>query len=295
MAIQYAAGTKINATFVGDTELAIVDNIKAQLLNAGWTVVSGASGDWVVRCIATPVAGLQVDVRLYSSGGYARVKFQRTGLSMTQPAPLVPSDDLLLLPLAAKTFRIIANRHQFFALVPGSSNVYDFCCGGVPYVESFQGSYVAWCHGNGQAIGGGGLMSSFRTACSLKDAGINLRNSWQVSDSSHLVLNLGDNRCQGLDVPTGQVSSGGVGEHTDNAGHLWHNDEAFKIPARLCYGVSVSDDAVERGQIWDAVVVTQAYPTDYNPLVFDSHNWYNLTVHGVEGNFAVPSLFLVIP
>src|SRR3972149_4598597 len=227
MAIQYAAGTKINATFVGETELAIVDNIKAQLLNAGWTVVSGASGDWVARGIATPVAGLQVDVRLYSSGGYARVKFQRTGLSMTQPAPLVPSDDLWLLPLAAKTFRIIANRHQFFVLVPGSGNLYDFCCGGVPYVESFQGSYVAWCHGNKVDF----FQSSrnFRTTCSLNGVGSASSDSWQVSDSSHLVNPLDDVRSQGLVVPTGQQATGG--SEADNAGHLWHNDEAFKIPA----------------------------------------------------------------
>src|SRR3990172_4352633 len=279
MAIQYAAGTKINATFVGDTELAIVDNIKAQLLNAGWTVVSGASGDWVVRCIATPVAGLQVDVRLYSSGGYARVKFQRTGLSMTQPAPLVPSDDLWLLPLAAKTFRIIANRHQFFALVPGSGNLFDFCCGGVPNVESFQASYVAWCHGHKSDFFQ--TNQSFRRGCPLQGTGAAVTDSWQVSDSSHLVNPLDDVRAQGLVVPTGQVATGG-GEGTDNAGHLWHNDEAFKIPARLCYGVNASDLAVERGQIWDAVVVTQVYPIDHNPLVFDGHNWYNLTVHNIE-------------
>lgn len=296
--IAYAGGVNVNATFVGDSFINVVDNIKAQLLNAGWSVASGASGDWIVRSALTP-SGSQIDVRLFSSGAFARVKFQRTGLSMSQAPPLDPSQDLLLLPLAAKTFRIIANRYQFFVLVPGSSNFQDFCCGGVMFQESFQTSYVAWCHGNAPADGSSSRLISFRTACSLLTFAQTFINSWQVSDSSHLVLTLNNwqgDRCQRLVVPIGQVATN-TGEGVDNAGRRWHTDEAFKIPARICYGVATLDSAVERGQLWDAVIVTQEYPIDHNPIVFDGHNWYNLTVHGVETSVSLglPSLFVVIP
>ena len=214
---------------------------------------------------------------------------------MTEPAPLAPSNDLHLLPAASKTFRIIANRYQFFVLVAASANARDIICGGVPYVESFQTSYVAWCHGNALTDTDTTMRPSFRTMCSLREFAVTASNSWQVSASLHLVSPTGGPRSQGLIVPTGQTDTAGA--NSDNTGRLWHNDEAFKIPARICYGVGAADNAVERGQLWDAVVVTQEYTNDLNPIVFDNRNWYNVTMHGVESSVSIglPSLLVVIP
>ncbi len=44
MPIQYAGGTNVSATFTGDSRQAIMSNILAQLLTAGWSNQSGATG-----------------------------------------------------------------------------------------------------------------------------------------------------------------------------------------------------------------------------------------------------------
>src|SRR5687767_2596831 len=51
----------------GASRTALADNIKGALVNAGWSVASGASGDWKLDSGVTD-NGLQLRVRVYDPG-----------------------------------------------------------------------------------------------------------------------------------------------------------------------------------------------------------------------------------
>src|SRR3990172_11560382 len=140
MAFQYAGGTNVNTTFAADTRTLIADNIRTHLLTAGWTSISGASGDWILQSALTP-QNLQCRVRLYDSGGgnCGRVQFRNVGATLL-------GIDLFLLASAGYVYRIIANKYQFFVLRAGSTAAREFVCGGVPYLEPFLDTVINPCH-----------------------------------------------------------------------------------------------------------------------------------------------------
>jgi hypothetical protein len=80
MAIQYAGGTNVNTTYAAGTRTQLVDNLKAELVNAGWSVASGSSGDWKLDSATTP-AGHNCRVRLWDpgSGNCAQVRIMKPG------------------------------------------------------------------------------------------------------------------------------------------------------------------------------------------------------------------------
>jgi hypothetical protein len=117
MAIQYAGGTNINTTFAAGTRTQLVDNLKAELVNAGWSVASGSSGDWKLDSATTP-AGHNCRVRLLDpgSGNCAQVRIMNQGETLT------PGQSVWLLPGSGKTYRVLANKYQFHTFVPASAN-----------------------------------------------------------------------------------------------------------------------------------------------------------------------------
>lgn len=139
MSIQYAGGTIVNTTFVSDgTRGNLISNLNTQLKNAGWTIVSGdGTGDVLVQSATTP-AGLFIRFRLYDPGANncAQITMKNNGT----PAALT-SSIAYVLPTNGKTFRIIANKYQFFMFSSGATyrkTNREIVMGGVPYMWDFN-------------------------------------------------------------------------------------------------------------------------------------------------------------
>lgn len=131
MSIQYAGGTNVHASINGANATTCVDEIKAALVTAGWSVASGSSGDWKLDSAATPF-GLQLRVRLFTSGGNGAI----TVSSVDESASSIANG---LQIVAARTYRLIANKYQFWVYLPtvvvgGSTS--NFVAAGVPYLPA---------------------------------------------------------------------------------------------------------------------------------------------------------------
>jgi hypothetical protein len=268
MAIVYPGGTIVNATFTGDSRTNIVEAIRTQLLNAGWTDVSGAAGDRYMQSALTP-QNLQCQVRLYDpgSGNCAKVRFQNV-------AGTKIGTDHFLLPAVAKTFRIIACRYQFFVLVPTTiANGREFVAGGVPFLESFLNGVITEC------IWGQGSGTSDSDAA----AGQTFRNHNQQGTSTGTNLVNGNlwtmNGNPGASAGTQRfvIERGGDDSNTGTDGRMWHNGEVLKYGARLAWGLTaIADPAYVRGQLWGAVMIDQDYTPDVT-ATFDGHDWFSIT------------------
>lgn len=287
MPFRYAGGTNVNTTFAGDTRTLIVDNLRTHLLTAGWTSISGASGDWILQSALTPTDNLQCRVRLYDpgSGNCARVQFRNVTGSLL-------GIDLFLLASATYVYRVIANKYQFFVLRAGSIAAREFLCGGVPFLESPPLSGVIteaiWCHGNAANDGDTFTRRSFRTQLNCRSDG---SSRWQVVNGnawqSTAPGGRGDQRLL-VYFGTQHVSV------STEAGQLWSSLEAYKVPARIAWGLTgTGDEAKVRGQLWDGAVIMKDYPAD-TVDAFDAHNWFCITASGVGGQTGA-SLFIVIP
>jgi len=142
MAIEYAGGTIVDYTFVSDTtRRKLVDELAGRLAAAGWSYVSGEGTADVLMQSATTPQGLFIRFRIYDpgSGSCAQVTMKNNG----SPSALT-SAIAYLLPTNSKTFRIIANKYQFFMF--SSSATYrrtarEIVMGGVPFTWGF---IVTW-------------------------------------------------------------------------------------------------------------------------------------------------------
>src|SRR5689334_22793295 len=110
MSIAYSSGPIVNSTFTATSKTSMVDDIKNNLVSAGWSVISGSSGSWVLESVATAVVGLKLRVVIDDTPtNCARIRWRNSAGSVTSTAIA------FLLPDSA-TWRIIANNHGFWVM-----------------------------------------------------------------------------------------------------------------------------------------------------------------------------------
>ena len=137
------AATRVNTTVlqVTGTRTEAVQLIEPVLVSAGWTTISGTGTGDVVLESADPAGAVPaIRMRLYDpgAGNCFRVSFRNVAATQI-------SNDLFLLPGAAKTWRIIANEFQLFIFnTAATTTARNFVAGGVPAVPSFLAPSVAW-------------------------------------------------------------------------------------------------------------------------------------------------------
>lgn len=102
MAIQYAGGTNVNATFTGTKKYDIMKNVVAQLLTAGWTKVSGNAGQDFTVTIASPAV---VTATAHGFAANDRVILFTTG---ALPTGLVVGTVYFIKAIDANTFNLAA-------------------------------------------------------------------------------------------------------------------------------------------------------------------------------------------
>jgi hypothetical protein len=72
------------------------------------------------------------------------------------------------------------------------------------------------------------------------------------------------------------------------SGYRWHDDSALIVEPLIAWGApTVDSEARLRGQLWDAIVVTESYPADSTSLI-DSHTFYSITNNN-DGNATLPA------
>lgn len=171
----YSAGTPkfADSTQSSGTRTELVDLIKAFLTTTtgGFSVISGASGDWHLRSTATPL-GHQFGIRVVDLGGNCARIYLGNNLNT-----VYTTHPLYLLPGAGKVWRMWSNGYSAFIWVQSSAAAREAASFGTLYVESFNLTalappVVAW--GNAAAINDGDSRipapANFRTRL---DSGLN--------------------------------------------------------------------------------------------------------------------------
>lgn len=297
--IQYAGGVNVNTTFtttVG-TRQEIVTGIETALTTAGWTVISGGgSGNVVMRSATTPApASNTIDVRLNDPGAG-----NCAGVYLRNAAATQESHQHFLLPAALKVFRVIANRYQAFVFTPGASAAREVVAFGVPYIPTFLGGVIAgdfgWIMGNAASDGDATARATFRTLLGAQGA-TGAENSCYAALLNGNLLNPS---CGIVATHAGAVR---VQAHPYNSmvqangnAYRWHDDSLIASEALVAWGLTAAtDESKVRGQLWDAMVVSDPFAGD-STITLDAHSWWAFT-NSNAGSTVVArgTLFVVVP
>lgn len=293
MSIQYAGGTIVNTTLtqVAGTRAELAQWIRDQLVAAGWTS-SGSATDYQVTSALTP-QNLQGRVRVYDSGAgnCARLKWSNPGGTKTQ------SGDLFLLPAAAKVWRIIANKYQFWVFA-SANTPREFACGGVPYLPSFLNGVVTeaiWGASNSNSDTDTTGKTNFRTSLSSNltfQAGGVQNNAVTITNGNLTESNTTGSVAGYVGAIQLQAAAGGCTGNAVNAANFsrrWHDDRIQMIEPLISWGLTSmqGDEAKIRGQLWDAVVLSDAFTVDQN-LTIDGRTYWCIT-GGNSGSFGTAS------
>ncbi len=266
MAVQYAGGTNVDSVIAADDKTTLIDNLKAELVTAGWSVASGSSGDWKLDSATTP-QGFAMRVRLYIGTGSSALIY-----IMNQSETLAPTNPIWMYVAAGQTYNVLANKYQCFLIDPGGTSYGRFGAFGVPCVNSSLtglGDCVAWACGNRDSDTGTSAFGSFRTILYSQGQCAVIWGSNQLSDNS--LDNLGPPRLMNQVSPKGDAS-----------GYQWYDGSKMVFDAQIGWGMALYTMAVWFGWLWDAFVLSDnvAIGTDYT---YDSKTFRNITVNTGTG------------
>lgn len=299
MAIQYAGGTLINTTTTVTDKATLHAAIDSALTGAGWTITTTTSStDKIYRSVATP-QGNQIKVRVWDAGGgtqSVKLRMMNTAQTISQ------SDSCYLYPSTSTTYQIIANQYQFAIFVPGSVSSRNFVLASAiyipPHLVSFGLTTAAFIIGDGGSdTDTSNTRGSFRTSLNARGvAGYAPAQGWSILNSTAVEYNgLTADSSAHPGLP-GLVSFQSTAIHSIT-GYRWHDDSALIVEPLIAWGApTIDSEGKLRGQLWDALVVTESFPADATALI-DSHTFYNLTNNN-DGTEVLPasmrgSLFIV--
>ncbi len=130
----YSAAEYYNTFNGGASRTALADNIKAEMVLAGWTVASGSSGDWTLDSATTP-NGLACRARVFDpgSGSCARIQCSRIDGTLT-----LSTKPIFLLPDAGETWHIYANPYAVcMQVIPWPNVTRKWCFFGTGFTPDF--------------------------------------------------------------------------------------------------------------------------------------------------------------
>lgn len=285
MSIQYSGSTLVNMTFNSDgTRLNLVSTLATQLVNAGWSIVSGSgTADVLVQSAVTP-QGCFVRFRLFDPGSGNCAQF-----TMRSSAGGLISAIGYMLPTAGKQFRIVANKYQFFFFSTGSANrttAREVLIGGTLWVPDFiqadLGSNLdlGWVQYTGISDTGTVTQGSFRTAASFF-FGSTLYKTWMVNFVNTVPLP----GLVGL-----SISSNG------NFGYRWQTDAlpTFEPLMSFSSNNTITGEQKIVGVMFDTVCVAGAF-TGESTISLDGHTWLAITdVNNMGNNAGKFSVFALV-
>lgn len=290
--IPYPGGTIINTTIVSTTVANIVNNLKDELVNAGWSVEASATDDFTLESATTP-QNLVCRVRIYVGTLSAKISFRN------QAETRIGLDHYLVAGVG--DFQVIANQYQFFVLLPGdSTTARTFVAGGVLHTtESFVWEAI-WSQGNGISDSDAGTVrATFRTIPHCRASGGGVSHTWQSfngfarnGDTTSLAgASKGD---QKLLVPMGQ----GLAAAGFDTKVKWYDEggvgaDPLSVPARISWNiVDPAGYGGVKGGLWGTLVTTDK-PTVIDETTvgtLDGKDWQAITdpagdpTHDSRGN-----------
>jgi hypothetical protein len=287
MAIQYSGGTIVNTTFATTTRADLVNNITSNLSTAGWTTISSATGDITMETVAYNNAKVRFRFFDPGSGNCAQVTMKHSSGSPT-------SNICYLLP--GNSYRIIANKYQFFCFAVGSSNkanAREVCMGGNVWFPSFltiaSGDAVAWMqyHGTGDADVTSKTWS-FRSR--LKNAS----NSSNPFSTIYGAANVQSTATSGLLGQVSCVVSQGGDNITTDGNFRWY-DGSYQVTEALIgwSAASTSSESKIKGQIWDAIIVSGSWAGE-SSITYDGHTFMCITDNPTTVSGCLASLFVAV-
>lgn len=299
------SGGDVNTTYTSDgTKQNLINAIETALLAAAWTTVSGhATTNLLMQTHSTPYP-LQANFRFRDNGGTSiQITVENTSGSVAGPGGT--GNGVSLTPVNTRVFRVIANPYQFFILVPGTYNAAcTFAFGGVPYVPSFVTGVTAagLVMGNSESDGDTSTRLSWRTNLTPVTSNFTIglfQTLWNASLFNGTNTAPGSApACPCLLVPMmANLAAIGTTTATWNQPYRWAGLQIHSGDPLICWGLTgYSDEPQIRGQLWDALVVCDAYTGD-STSSWDSHNWFAITNNntGLAGNGARGTLFVVTP
>lgn len=288
MAIQYAAGTRVNTLTTVTDKATLMTAVDSALTGAGWTITTTSSStDKIYRSVATP-QGNQIKVRIWDGGGNClRLRMMNTAQTIAQ------TDSCYLFPSSSANYRIIANQYQFVIFVPGSVSSRNFVFASSlyipPHLVTFGVTTSAFIMGDGGSdTDTSNTRGSFRT--SLNSRGIpsfSPSQGWSIINSTAVEYNgIAADSSDHPGLPS-LVSFQSTATHAIS-GYRWHDDSALIVEPLMAWGAPTYDDEGKlRGQLWDSFIATESYPADTTSLV-DSHTYYSLTDNN-SGSAVLPA------
>src|SRR5665647_3916640 len=179
----------------------------------------------------------------------------------------------LMLPGAAKTFRIIATCYHFICLVPGSTAAREFVMAGMPYVPSFLASVtdIGYILSNSQSDTSTSSGNSPRTSGTI-DA-ISTTNTQCIYNASLLALGSSPGNA-GVGFPDWVLS---IPSTAGQKAYRWANDDLNSCDVLMQWGLTANtDEGKIKGQFFDIIWIGDAFVADATDT-FNGHDWYNLT------------------
>lgn len=194
----YSGYDPVSTTFTATTITALVDNIKAALVSAGWSVYSGSSGNWVLDSGPNHPNGFSLRIRLYNPGSGSTARIY-TILPYDSSSTL----HLFLLP-GSDTFRVMAGAYWFVVYSTGSDAARKIAEVFIPYLPSqIQGSppaytSIACLHGNAASDIDTTADPVLRTSLHNAQTGLNI-----VNGAAYYTINIGSAHILMLATATG--------------------------------------------------------------------------------------------
>jgi len=264
MAVRYSGGPIVSTTFDASSRTALVDNLKAALVNAGWTTVSGSSGDWKLQSASTP-AGHAIRVRLYDPGGSAVSARMRL---LSADEVVAPNGDLWLKAGSGYVYRVMANKYQFMCFRDGEfSTAGTAWAAGVPWTPSWHSvARLGWA-----------------ASASRSDNETSARDSWRTrpywGDCAHAVIY----GSTGLYSDSGLQHSSWLqylapykahGNADSLTGLRWPDGSILVADPLISYAVDAWGNVGRMvGQLWDAIIVADSAIGADVIIQFDSKSW----------------------
>lgn len=302
MAIQYVTGRYDSGFSIvpgaSTPKQDLINAIETALLAAGWSTVSGHNTTNLLMLSATTPQGLAGRLRVKDNAGTC-VTLSIENANSTLAGGNSTTNGCYLNPgSASKTYRVIANKYQFFIFTARVTPAREFVAGGVIFVPpALSGVITAgmWIHGNNNADANTTLHATFRTRLASSSSGIDVTNMqtltnatlWDWANSTDSTNAFGGHK---LPVPS-------LSENQGVACYRWHDGAADIVDAVISWGLAgKTDEGQKRGQLWDAFISTESYQAD-SSVSYDGHTWLAITDNNngtSTGNWQRGTLFVCI-
>jgi hypothetical protein len=287
-ATTYTGGANVVQNFTGDTKQNIINGIEAGLNAAGWITISGhQSSPCLLQSSMSPAnQNLRMRVRLVAGTTNCQISIEN--VQGTKVGTNNGSAGGQLLPNTAKGWRIIANKYQAFIFVPGSIATNEFCSFGIVFVPTWlQGIlYEAMWLGAANGFATGPI--TFRTSTQYGSTNGNWGGNHQLITNSNFWENNGTTVSGGqLQLFQYQAASSVMSPTIPS--FRWHDFSTLLIDPLVSWGLtSTTDEALIRGQLFDAFLSNDIFPAETIISGLDSHNWSAIT-HNNPGSTSTTS------